>query len=67
MEKKAGLRPTRAGGVRLEMEVIRDAGDEIKVVHNYGHGGSGITLSWGCANEAVDLIIQDLKNSRSRL
>lgn len=41
---KVGLRPFRRGGVRLE----RDG----RVIHNYGHGGSGFTLSWGCA-EAV--------------
>ncbi|GIT11044.1 MAG: amino acid oxidase [Methanobacteriota archaeon] len=37
-----GLRPSRSE-VRLEVEYI----DERKVVHNYGHGGAGVTLSWG--------------------
>jgi D-amino-acid oxidase len=42
-----GLRPGRTGGIRLE----RDA----EVIHNYGHGGAGMTLSWGCADEAAAL------------
>ncbi|PWT75449.1 MAG: FAD-binding oxidoreductase [Chloroflexi bacterium] len=47
-----GLRPARSE-VRLELEEI-SAGRW--VVHNYGHGGAGVTLSWGCAAEVVDLI-----------
>ena len=43
----AGLRPGRPE-VRLEREG--------RVVHNYGHGGGGFTLSWGCAQEAADLV-----------
>jgi D-amino-acid oxidase len=46
---RVGLRPCRLGGVRLE----RDPGTCI--IHNYGHGGSGVTLSWGCAEEAAAL------------
>lgn len=42
-----GLRPVRHE-VRLEAERIGEA----TVVHNYGHGGAGFTLSWGCAEEA---------------
>jgi len=33
-----------------------------QVVHNYGHGGSGVTLHWGCAGDAVRLV-QGLLNS----
>lgn len=47
-----GLRPFRKSGVRLEKERLRDGRN---VIHNYGHGGSGFTLSWGCAQEVVDL------------
>ena len=48
----AGLRPARKGGVRLEREVISGK----IVVHNYGHGGSGITLSWGTVESAIALL-----------
>jgi len=48
-----GLRPSRSE-VRLEVEYI----GERKVVHNYGHGGAGVTLSWGCAEEVVNLVSQ---------
>jgi len=48
-----GLRPSRSE-VRLEVE---DIGGR-KVVHNYGHGGAGVTLSWGCAEEVVELVAQ---------
>jgi D-amino-acid oxidase len=48
----AGLRPFRDRSYRLEPENV---GDKF-VVHNYGHGGGGITLSWGCAQEIVDIV-----------
>ena len=43
------LRPFRAAGPRLDSERVGDA----LVVHNYGHGGSGWSLSWGSAEVAV--------------
>lgn len=43
-------------GVRLESESKHNA----MIVHNYGHGGSGITMSWGCALESARLISQHL-------
>jgi len=46
-----GLRPSRKE-VRLETELISDR----TVIHNYGHGGAGVTLSWGCADEVVRLV-----------
>lgn len=47
-----GLRPGRIGGFRLAPEQL----DEKLVVHNYGHGGDGYTLSWPCAKWAADQI-----------
>ena len=32
------------------------------VVHNYGHGGSGITLSWGCAGEVLNIVTSILES-----
>jgi D-amino-acid oxidase len=47
-----GLRPARPA-VHLDAERLPDGR---LVVHDYGHGGSGFTLSWGCADEAVTLV-----------
>lgn len=49
---RVGLRPGRTE-VRLEPEQISP---DCKVIHNYGHGGAGFTLSWGCAEEVVEII-----------
>ena len=51
----AGVRPSRAGGIRLELDAhaLGEAG--VPVVHNYGHGGSGVICSWGCAREVAAL------------
>lgn len=46
LRHQVGLRPGRTA-VRLERE-----GD---VIHCYGHGGFGVTVSWGCADDVVDL------------
>ncbi|XP_022107139.1 D-aspartate oxidase-like isoform X3 [Acanthaster planci] len=55
----AGLRPGRSS-VRLEKEDKMIAGKMKKVVYNYGHGGSGITLHWGCALDATELVRQSI-------
>jgi len=46
-----GLRPYRRSGFVVRPEKFGDT----LVVHNYGHGGAGITLSWGTAKLAVDM------------
>jgi D-amino-acid oxidase len=46
---RVGLRPVRNGNMRLE----REGGT--RVIHNYGHGGSGVTFSWGCAQEVAQI------------
>ncbi|SRR6266496_854761 len=49
----AGLRPARPS-VRLETARI----DGVRCVHNYGHGGSGVALSWATARAAADLLLR---------
>jgi D-amino-acid oxidase len=55
LEHRVGLRPARPQ-VRLEAEQI----GEVTIVHNYGHGGAGVTLSWGCAQDAAELVLAAL-------
>jgi D-amino-acid oxidase len=50
-EHRVGLRPARSH-VRIERE-DRPSGP---VIHNYGHGGNGLSLSWGCAREVVQTL-----------
>ncbi len=55
LEHRVGLRPARPW-VRLAAE----PGDGVTIVHNYGHGGAGVTLSWGCADDAAALALEAL-------
>ena len=57
-----GLRPYRAEGFVVEAERL---GDKL-LIHNYGHGGAGITLSWGTAALAADLVPASPASSRRR-
>jgi D-amino-acid oxidase len=57
-----GLRPYRPQGFVVETERL---GEKL-LVHNYGHGGAGITLSWGTASQAVDLARDFLGTRTSR-
>jgi D-amino-acid oxidase len=55
----AGVRPFRSGSYRLEPE---SAGQKL-LIHNYGHGGAGITLSWGCAQQVRDIVAARIATS----
>ena len=44
-----GLRPYRSSGVQISRSEV----EHKHVYHNYGHGGSGVTFSWGCASDCV--------------
>lgn len=50
---RVGLRPARDAGVRIEAGELPGGG---RLVHNYGHGGAGVTVAWGCAREAARLV-----------
>ena len=60
----AGLRPGRTP-LRLEMESkvkneTSNSKRRSRIIHNYGHGGSGVTIAWGCAQEVAEMIEQAL-------
>jgi D-amino-acid oxidase len=66
-----GIRPHRGGGVclKLEDEPIQSQWGPKFLIHNYGHGGAGITLSFGCASVVADHVqelIRDMRRSRMR-
>jgi D-amino-acid oxidase len=49
---RVGLRPTRPE-IRVEAEQVGGS----LLIHNYGHGGAGVTVSWGCAAEVTTLAL----------
>jgi D-amino-acid oxidase len=54
LAERVGLRPFRRSGLRLEHDQLRNGRS---VIHNYGHGGAGFTLSWGCAEEVLAISV----------
>ncbi|CAJ0586810.1 unnamed protein product, partial [Mesorhabditis spiculigera] len=61
---RVGLRPGRHSP-RVELENRLVAGKMTPVIHNYGHGGSGVTLFQGCAIDGVELVRKALESQRS--
>lgn len=56
---RVGLRPFRKGNVRLDQE------PRSRIFHNYGHGGAGVTFSWGCASEIADMVESELYETQA--
>jgi D-amino-acid oxidase len=50
LHHRVGLRPTRPY-VRVDTQQLNGS----RVIHNYGHGGAGVTLSWGCAKDVATI------------
>ena len=53
IRQTVGLRPHRPSGFVLKSATL----DHKTVIHNYGHGGSGMSLSWGTATMAADMAL----------
>ncbi len=51
IKETVGLRPFRTHGPRVEKEILGSK----TIIHNYGHGGSGWSLSWGTSSLATEL------------
>ncbi|MFK7863898.1 MAG: FAD-dependent oxidoreductase [Pseudohongiellaceae bacterium] len=56
----SGLRPFRKAGFVVKGERLNDK----TLVHNYGHGGGGITLSWGTSHQAMEIAQQAFTQRR---
>lgn len=66
LNHKAGLRPTRPS-IRLEYEQVPHQEKILRVIHNYGHGSYGITLSVGCAQEVAEIALSVLSSIKHKL
>src|SRR5262249_33522751 len=69
--KLVGARPHRKTGVRLELHpgTISTPTGTKYLIHNYGHSGAGITLSWGCGGFVVGdvgTVLKDMHGSKMK-
>jgi glycine/D-amino acid oxidase-like deaminating enzyme len=57
-----GLRPFRPSGFLLRAEKL----DAKTLIHNYGHGGAGMSLGWGCGQRAAEIALEAAIDGRRR-
>lgn len=62
LKEWVGLRPGRSEP-RLERQTLTTKNGKLEIIHNYGHGGSGVTLFWGCAIQATNLLQETLSRT----
>jgi D-amino-acid oxidase len=53
LAERVGVRPLRS-----EVRLAEERTARGRLLHNYGHGGAGVTLSWGCAREVTRLVVE---------
>ena len=61
--KDVGIRPLRKGGPRLESETFSNK----KIYHNYGHGGSGVSMCYGSCDYMTKLFFYENKSKKTKL
>ncbi|CAK8688045.1 D-aspartate oxidase-like [Clavelina lepadiformis] len=63
--ERVGLRPFRESTIRVELEEVKLNQRNVPILHNYGHGGGGVSLHWGCALESSGILQKFLDERRA--